>query len=129
MLRVQLIGEFKFSNEDLIKRDYKKSIMTDCWMQIIINDVLLFDDWICPLEFYFQYLIWKQNVDDGKIYDFEYISDDNGTNPILSFRRVDNTWSIFSCLSKEKTNCSVSTDELLELFKLFEAQLLKHRKR
>ena len=62
MITVQLCGEFDFSHKDLSIRNYEKSITTDCWMKFHINEDLFFDDWICPLEMYYQYLDWKKTT-------------------------------------------------------------------
>ena len=101
--------------------------MTDCWATIIVNDEVFFEDWICPLELYFQYLDWKKDFDNGLIRDFEYISDDNEVNPILSFKVIDNKWVAYSALTK-RTSSVISINEILDFFESFEVQLLKHKK-
>lgn len=126
MIKVQLSGEFEFLNNDLKKRNYEKSITTDCWMKIVINDELFFDDWVCPLELYFQYLDWKKDFDNELIRNFEYISDDNGENPILSFRAIGDKWVAFSELTK-KTSDFITLNDILEFFESFEVQLLRHK--
>lgn len=126
MIKLQLIGEFVFSNKDLQKRNYSKSIMTDCWMKLVINDDLFFDDWICPLELYFQYLDWKEDYKNGVIRNFEYISDDNGNNPILCFKEIDNRWIAYSVLTNRSSNY-ITFQDVLYFFELFTLQLMQHQ--
>ena len=126
MIKVRLNGDFYFTNSDLVEKNYAKAIMTDCWMTIEIGDERCFDDWVCPLELYFQYLDWKKDYLKGNIHDFNYISDDNAENPILSFKFSDDNWEIFSCLYK--TNQKIETIDVLGFFDSFETQLLKHKK-
>ena len=127
MIKVKLSGEFEFSNNDLVRKNYEKSIMTDCWMQIIINDDLFFDDWVCPLELYFQYLDWKKDFDNKVIRNFEYISDDNSKNPILGFYATGNKWKAFSALT-QKYSQFITTNDVVEFFESFVVQLLKYMK-
>lgn len=127
MIKMQLSGEFVFSNEDLQRKNYSKSITTDCWMKLVINDELFFNDWICPLELYFQYLDWKEDYKNGLIRDFEYISDDNGDNPILSFNKIGDKWIAFSALT-QKNSGFITKNGILDFFEAFEVQLLKHKK-
>ena len=127
MIKMQLSGEFVFSNEDLQRKNYSKSITTDCWMKLVINDELFFNDWICPLELYFQYLDWKEDYKNGLIRDFEYISDDNGDNPILSFNKIGDKWIAFSALT-QKNSGFITKNEIMDFFESFEVQLLKYKK-
>lgn len=127
MIKVLLSGEFEFKDKDLKNRNYELSIMTDCWATITVNDEVFFEDWICPLELYFQYLDWKKDFDNGLIRDFEYISDDNGENPILSFNKIDDKWIAFSVLT-QKNSGFITKNGILDFFKSFEVQLLKHKK-
>lgn len=127
MIKMQLSGEFVFSNEDLQRKNYSKSITTDCWMKLVINDELFFNDWICPLELYFQYLDWKKDYKNGLIRDFEYISDDNGDNPILSFNKIGDKWIAFSALT-QKNSGFITKNEIMDFFESFEVQLLKYKK-
>ena len=126
MIKVQLSGEFQFNEKDLNTRNYALSIMTDCWITININGEVFLDDWICPLELYFQYFDWKQDLDNGLIKDFEYVSDDNGKNPILSFNKVGDKWTTYSVLTK-KTSEFITESDILQFFESFEMQLLKHK--
>ena len=128
MIKLQLIGEFVFSKKDLQKRNYSKSIMTDCWMKLVINDDLFFDDWICPLELYFQYLDWKEDYKNGVMRNFEYISDDNGNNPILSFKEIDNRWIAYSVLTNRSSNY-ITFQDVLYFFDLFTLQLMQHQEK
>ena len=127
MIKVQLSGEFEFKDQDLKSKNYELSIITDCWVSIVINDELFFEDWICPLELYFQYIDWKKDYDSGLIRDFEYTSDDNGENPILSFNKIDDKWIAYSVLTKKNSGC-ITKNEILDFFESFEFQLLKHKK-
>ena len=126
MIKVQLSGEFQFNEKDLNTRNYALSIMTDCWITININGEVFLDDWICPLELYFQYFDWKQDLDNGLIKDFEYVSDDNGKNPILSFNKVGDKWTTYSVLT-QKTSEFITESDILQFFESFEMQLLKHK--
>lgn len=126
MIKVQLSGDFKFKEKDLKKRNYELSIITDCWATITINDELFFEDWICPLELYFQHLDWKEDFNNGLIRDFEYISDDNGENPILSFNKINDKWFAYSVLTQKRSDF-LTINEVLDFFESFEVQLLKHK--
>lgn len=126
MITVQLCGEFDFSHKDLSIRNYEKSITTDCWMKFHINEDLFFDDWICPLEMYYQYLDWKKNYDNGLVQSFEYTSDDNGENPILSFRQINNMWIAYSVLTKRNSDF-ITLHDVLNFFELFSSQLMQHQ--
>ena len=126
MIKVQLSGDFKFKEKDLKKRNYELSIITDCWATITINDELFFEDWICPLELYFQHLDWKEDFNNGLIRDFEYISDDNGENPILSFNKINDKWFTYSVLTQKRSDF-LTINEVLDFFESFEVQLLKHK--
>ena len=126
MIKAQLNGKFEFNEKDLNTRNYELSIVTDCWITISINGEVFLDDWICPLELYFQYLDWKRDFDNGLIKDFEYNSDDNGENPILSFNKVGDKWTAYSVLT-QKTSGFITENEILHFFKSFEMQLLKHK--
>ena len=126
MIKVQLSGDFEFKEKDLKKRNYELSITTDCWATITINDELFFEDWICPLELYFQYLDWKEDFNNGLIRDFEYISDDNGENPILSFNKINDKWFAYSVLTQKRSGF-LTINEVLDFFESFEVQLLKHK--
>lgn len=57
---------------------------------------ILLDDII---EFYYQYCKWKNNCKEANEYsDFEYVTEDNGVNPILKFQYIgNNNWRIDSC--------------------------------
>lgn len=127
MIKVQLSGEFEFNEKDLKNRNYELSIITDCWVTIIINDEVFFDDWICPLEIYFQYLDWKEDFDNGLIRDFEYTSDDNGVNPILCFNKINDKWFAYSALT-QKNSDFLTVNGVLDFFESFEVQLLKHKR-
>lgn len=126
MIKVQLSGDFEFKEKDLKKRNYELSITTDCWATITVNDELFFEDWICPLELYFQYLDWKEDFNNGLIRDFEYISDDNGENPILSFNKINDKWFTYSVLTQKRSDF-LTINEVLDFFESFEVQLLKHK--
>lgn len=128
-MKVQLIGEFDFTREELMSRDYAKSIMTDCWMVIEIDEKKYFDDWICPLECYFQLTDWKKGVLSGTIIDFHYISDDNDENPIFSFIFSSGLWKIESIFSQYNENNLFNTDCILDFLESFEKQLLEHIKK
>lgn len=128
MVNVQLIGEFEFSKEELLSKNYAKALMTDCLMEFKLNDESLYDDWVCPLELYFQYLHWKSDLIDNKIFDFNYNSDDNGVNPIFSFKLKEKKWIFVSGLTTPKLYYEISFIEILEFFDLFEKELLKHQK-
>lgn len=127
MICVQLSGEFEFSHADVMKRDYYKALTTDCWMTISINEITFYDDWVCPLEFYFQYLKWKEEFLTGNIQSFHYISDDNAINPILSFCLIDNKWVISSCLSDNHVYQEFLTEDILNFFDSFESLLFEHK--
>ncbi len=127
MVEVQLIGKFEIENKHLVKRNYEVSITTDCWMDTFINDEKFFSDWICPLEFFYQYLDWEKDFNNGLIHDFEYISDDNGENPIFAFKHINNRWLTYSALTK-KSSDFISINEILDFFKSFEEQIFKHVK-
>lgn len=127
MLIVQLSGDFVFSDADVMNQDYIKALTTDCWMTISIMDNVLYNDWICPLELYFQYMNWKKEFLAGNVQSFHYISDDNTVNPILSFHLIDDQWAISSCLTDNSFRDKLSTAEVLRFFESFETQLFKHK--
>ena len=74
------------------------------FMKITINDKIFYNDWICPIEFYYQYCKWKNNCKEAYEYsDFEYVTEDNGVNPILKFQYIgNNNWRIDSCIRNTK---------------------------
>lgn len=128
MFEVMLTEDFEFSYQDVARRDYAKSLMTDCLLKFAVNGELIYDDWICPLELYFQYLDWKKDLQNNNICDFYYISDDSAVNPIFSFILFENEWIFCNRLTNKKANYKFTLFEVLEFFNLFEIQLLKHQK-
>ena len=127
MINVQLSGEFAFSNTDVMKRDYLKALATDCWMKISINGEVFYDDWVCPLELYFQYLRWKEHTLKNNMQSFHYVSDDNAANPILSFCYMNDQWAISSCLVVNHVYQGLSTEDIFNFFNSFEEQLFAHK--
>lgn len=83
MINIKLIGEFKFNKLDVLNRNYIKALTVDCIMSVSIDNKLVYKDWICPLELYFQLLEWNNRIISKYNTSFHYFSDDNGVNPIF----------------------------------------------
>lgn len=130
MIKIKLKGNFSLREEDCFNCSTEKLLSIDCWMTIEINDKILYDDWVCPLEFYSQLKNWIKEKGLMLKKSFNYISDDNSENPILAFvwSADKGCWIINSCLKKCTEVNTFSDIELYDFFNQFENAIYMHIK-
>lgn len=128
MFEIKLEGDFQIKQADLYEHSLDKLLSVDCWMIIKIKNNVFYNDWVCPLEFFAQYKKWKdENGLNAKI-TFEYNTEDNSDNPILTFvwSESKKLWFIDSCFKKYTHNTGFSDENLNQFFKQFEDELNTH---
>ncbi len=130
MLNVILYDDFVIDYNDLKSSLLETQLSVDCHMKITINEKIFYNDWICPIEFYYQYCKWKNNCKESNDYsDFEYVTEDNGVNPILKFQYIgNNNWRIDSCYKEYDEANIFTTEQIKFFFDQYEIQLFEHVK-
>lgn len=125
MINIKLIGEFKFNKLDVLNRNYIKALTVDCIMSVSIDNKLVYEDWICPLELYFQLLEWNNRIISKYNTSFHYFSDDNGVNPIFSIEFCgNNKWIFKNNLTNNEFN--ISSDDVKNFYLEYRHQILLH---
>lgn len=125
MINIKLIGEFKFNKLDVLNRNYIKALTVDCIMSVSIDNKLVYEDWICPLELYFQLLEWNNRIISKYNTSFHYFSDDNGVNTIFSIEFCgNNKWIFKNNLTNNEFN--ISSDDVKNFYLEYKYQILLH---
>ncbi len=125
MIKVKLIGDFKFNKLDILNRDYIKALSVDCIMSVSIDNKPVYEDWICPLELYFQLLEWDNIIINKCHTSFYYFSDDNGSNPIFSIEFCDSDKWIFKNHLANNV-CYLSDDDVKKFYLEYKYQFQLH---
>jgi hypothetical protein len=125
MLDIKLIGDFKYNKLDISNRNYIESLSIDCIMKIMVDNRIIYDDWVCPLELYFQLVKWNNSNINGHYNSFYYISDDNGVNPIFSIELLNNKKWIFKN-NLAKTEYSLSKKNVEIFYKKYKYEMRLH---
>lgn len=100
----------------------------DCKMKIYIDKNLFFDDWICPLELYYQLKKWEMKIKDNVMNDFNYNSMETSYNPVISFNYNIETqkWKIDGEYKLYEEVREFDIEELLLIFTDLESELRSH---
>ena len=76
MIEVILYDDFVINYKDLKSSSLAVQLSVDCHMKITVNKKTFYDDWICPIELYFQYCEWRNKCKKMHNYcDFNYITE------------------------------------------------------
>lgn len=76
MIEVILYDDFIINYKDLKSSSLAVQLSVDCHMKITVNKKTFYDDWICPIELYFQYCEWRNKCKKMHNYcDFNYITE------------------------------------------------------
>ena len=128
MIEVILYDDFVINYKDLKSSSLAVQLSVDCHMKITVNKKTFYDDWICPIELYFQYCEWRNKCKKMHNYcDFNYITEDNSENPILKFQYIsNNSWLIDSCYKEYNEAVLISTEQVNNFFEQYEIQILNH---
>src|SRR5690554_2692847 len=119
MIKIELYDDdftiFKF---DLDAKTYPILNSIDCKMRIIVENKIFYDDWICPLELYYQFKLWFEDVKKGNLKDFSHETIETDDNPIIlfSFDKEVLQWTIDGTFKKYYEEKTFITIELLSLF-------------
>lgn len=131
MIKIELYeDEFILNKSDLKINKYPELNSIDCKMRITIEDKIFYDDWICPLEFYYQFKSWYVDVKMGKLRDFAHETIETDNNPIIlfTFDREKNQCTFGGTFTEYCDVKTYTTQDILELFERFEIQLKAHIK-
>ena len=131
MVQLELYNDaFTLESDDLIIEKYPKLFWVECKMKIVIDNQIFYDDWINPLELYFQYKNWYRKVCEKNLTSFYYNTIDHNKNPIIAliFDYKENRWSFDGTFKNYYEKKTFTTKEVLDLFEQFETQLLTHIK-
>ena len=97
----------------------------DCIMKIAIGKNNYFEADICPLEMLNAYREWYDSIEIGQMKDFEYITEDDGNNPVLYFKHSEEGWTIHSCWEKYLETKKFTLEEILSFFEMYKKELNK----
>lgn len=107
-----------------------KLLSVDCKMKLRIDKKLYVDDWVCPLELYYQFKKWEENIYLNRFIDFEYNSMETDNNPVFCFiydKKADN-WKIDGRFKNYNENETFETEDLIQLILALKNQLINHIK-
>lgn len=127
MIKIEFLDEFIIKEKDIKNNSLETLLSIDCRLKIIVDENLYYEDWVCPLEMYYHYRIWKNKCKPNNFIDFKYITEDNNLNPILEFTYVNkNAWKIDSCFKKYNEEKRITTEDVINFFSNYEKLLYKH---
>lgn len=111
-----------------IKRGYLNStslldlLEFSCIMLIKINDMVYFEEGICPLEMRHVIYNWEQSF-NGVYNDFIYNTEDDSLNPVLQFKLDGTKFNIDSVHKKFDCNLLFDITDIQSLFDDFKKEL------
>ncbi|XMB72150.1 hypothetical protein RJI07_08580 [Mycoplasmatota bacterium WC30] len=122
---------FEIKREELNDERLQILLKYDCMMKITIDDSVIYDDWVCPLEMLKVIRSWEHKIKENDFVDFIYNSEDNDNNPIISFRynALTSKWHFRSCFDKKKLIKGFTLIDIHLLFVDFKNQIYEHVKR
>ena len=113
---------FRISKNDLIiSESIEKQLSIDCKLKIIINGRIFYDDWIYPLELYYEYLKWNESFQKGEHTNFQYNTVDNYENPLFEFLFDEDIkqWKIDGKFKNYEEKSYFSDEEIVNFFEQF----------
>ena len=136
MIRIELYGDdfrlhandFKIYQKKLNSDIMLKLLSVDCKMKFFVDNNMFFNDWICPLEFYYQLRHWYNKILDGEFIDFHYNTMESSENPIISlvFDSNNQTWKLDGTFKLYDEKKLFVLKDLGDFYHEFYEQLLKH---
>lgn len=102
--------DFVLEERDIKIFDLVNIFKIECQAKIEIDGKIFYNDWFNPLEFYFIFKNWHDELLVGNRKDLVYNTMDNDKNPILSllYSSKENGWLIYSVFEKYQEKRSLS---------------------